>query len=840
MPDEKFAYAGGMGLFQSKTGGSSFSEVKLPGSGGGLFDVIFLESVFAYDRNHVVGVSEDKVYWTPNSLNWEVTQPTTGVTFSTVHFVDPLHGWIGGGFAEEITETDPYTGEEKVVGYDYQPKGLVMETVDGGKSFAPLVVGAAEYFKHLTFVSPMIGLAVTASNDIAWTIKRSTDGGKSWVGSAIPAPPEGMEWLHLSRIEMVSLGEGWVAGATGYPGSDLENLGNKAVVLRTMDGGVSWEYVNEAEGAGGYVDIDFAGPDWGWVVGTFGKIVAHTDGTEWVPPDKPEPEADIVDQPGLDTVEEDVPVWGQLFGVFGDEVLIGENSYPGGNTGGINAGKDDPECEIVTRGIGCSAGSSSPWSAVLLLVPLMIPLIIRARATRWEESAIENRKSKIGTVLALSALLLSCSETETVKQCEELPPPNHPSSDALGADSESRFAEFRCGLVSDMTPTTFAPVDGRTAAPEDMIALVQTNEAGGTDLYLSSRDRKTLVQLTEFNDPAVQVSSPSWSPDRSHIAFVSSFRSQFNIHGNNLFVISLDRLACYQLTPGVEAASIRDEAELTATVTGSLRYGAGAIANPVPGAVVAFPGGKQTAQTGSAGEFIANVPPGKGTLVLRGTVNGMQVKGVAEFEVEAGKSLDLGPVMATVEAEYRLGRPAWSHDGMRLFAFESEQLERLIEVDANTGEVASYLENEDDKVILFSPFPDEAMAVVAFKSDPTAYFVYSLADPPSVLHQFTFEGQTETSVAALSPMRFLATLQNDRLVLLGSDSSGHLRTEDVTPDNLSGLVPGQLDWSPDGTSVLVTVSTAGKTNLMLVDVNTRTAKALTTDGTSAMPAWYGF
>ena len=62
---------------------------------------------------------------------------------------------------------------------------------------------------------------------------------------------------------------------------------------------------------------------------------------------------------------------------------------------------------------------------------------------------------------------------------------------------------------------------------------------------------------------------------------------------------------------------------------------------------------------------------------------------------------------------------------------------------------------------------------------------------------------------------------------------------DVTPDNLSGLIPGQLDWSPDGSRIIATVDAGGKTNLMVIDVNARSAKAVTTAGNAAMPAWFG-
>ncbi len=135
--------------------------------------------------------------------------------------------------------------------------------------------------------------------------------------------------------------------------------------------------------------------------------------------------------------------------------------------------------------------------------------------------------------------------------------------------------------------------------------------------------------------------------------------------------------------------------------------------------------------------------------------------------------------------------------------------------------------------------PDAAMVVVADTAAPEKYYVFALSDPPEQVHEFDFPGQTALSQVTVSPIRFLATVQDGRLVLLGADSAGELSTVDVTPDNLTGLIPGQLDWSPDGAEVITTVDAGGKTNLMVIDVNGRTAKAITTSGNAAMPAWFG-
>lgn len=861
MVDDKFVYGGGLGFFKSESGGQTFTEIKLPGTGGGPFDFTMIERVHAVDPVHVFAVSGKNVFWTPNSLQWEVTQATVDdVSLSTVYFINSTTGWVGGGKREEITEEDPFTGEEKVVGYNYLPKGIVMKTTDGGKSFVPLVIGANDYFRHLTFIDQNIGYAVAGNNDKEIFLKRTTDGGQSWVEQDLPAPPPDLEWMYLSRLVFTTPFQGWAAGAVGWPDSDIENMGNKAVILKTVDGGLNWTYDPQGEGQGAYLDIDFAGEHWGFAVGTFGTIMAYTDGHEWTPPDPVGD--DVTEQPAGDAgIYADVHSWGNVFGVFGDEILIGENSYPGGTGGGLNVGTDDPECTSQTRSTGCRAGASGSNGGVALLLllgaccTLLIRLRIRhvrrmcapvefsllpVRCTQTSRNPIRN--TLLGAAVLCGALALGgCGGEETVQVCEEVKKGKPPADQDTSAvdDAGAAIAPFHCGLTEGEAPSLFVPVPGRVNDVNNLMATVKTMPGGGSDLYLSNADGTNAIRLTEFDDPEVEVRNPSWSPDRSHLTFTSNFRARLNDKKQNVFIISLDRTSCYQVTPGIEQARIRDESALSATITGFFRYGQGAIANPVAGAEVGFPGAAEPSLTGSAGEFSIKVPPGTGKLVLRGSLNGMQVKGLAEYEVEEGELKELEPTIGFVEAEYTLGQLRWSHDGTRLYTFVTEQLETLAAIDINTGEQAAFLQTEEDRVVQFSPFPDAPLAVVAFNSDPEVCFVYALTEPPEAVHEFPFPGQTSQSVLAVSPMRFMATIQEDRVLLLGADPGGTLRTMDVTPDNLTGFVPGQLDWAPGGTKLAVTINTGGKTNILVIDVNSRESTALTTDGTSSQVVWYG-
>jgi MYXO-CTERM domain-containing protein len=840
MVDEKTVYAGGLGLYKSENGGSSYSQITVPGVGE--FGFLSVSGVYAVDPVHAFAITENKVLWTPNGMQWDVTETGVGATFTAVYFLDFANGWVVGGESEEIVEEDPYTGEEKVVGHNYLPKGVVLKTTDAGHTFEPLVVASNDYFRQVTFVNQNIGLAVAGNNDKMVYIKRTTDSGKTWVDIDPPAPEDpAMLWMHLSKIVMLSPLEGYAAGIVGWEGADVDNMGNKAVVIKTSDGGTSWAYVPDAEGMGGYFDIDFAGPHHGWVVGTGGRIVAFTDGTPWEDPLVPDPDVISPDE-DVTAGDEDVMSWGTVFGTFDDDATISANSAPTGFDGFVFPQEDgggQGQCWEEKKSSGCSAGGTSTGeSAVLLLLLAATLLLWRKRQTfRWDGWHLA------GISLALLLLCPGCGSDETVTMCKDtgsLPAqPDIAAVEDAGADIDTPVGDFACTLKSDENPLNFSGSQGRNAVDNGFVVFVKGHEEGGSDLYLVAPEGGQAVALTRFEDPDVNVWFPSWSPDRNAVLFFSDYRGQYNKLRHNLFVIALDGSVCYQMTPGIETARVWTSAELTGTVTGKFMYGSGAIASPVADAMVAFPGVSKPGLTVASGDFSISVPPGDGTLYLRGEMNSMQVVGVADYSVEAGKTVTLDPTIGHVEALSDAGPIFWSSDGALAYAFIHDELDYLMAVDTATGETTHFLQKEEDTVVAFAPMPHGDLAVVAFKSAPAEYGLYSLAAPEEPQYTFTFDGQTEASFVAVSPLHFLASFDGDDLKLLGADKEGQIKQVTTTPQNLSGVVPGQFDWSLSGTEMVVTMGAGDTTNLLKIDVNTGQSVALTTDGRSSMPAWFG-
>jgi photosystem II stability/assembly factor-like uncharacterized protein len=134
------------------------------------------------------------LHTTGDGRDWErIWQGRTHELLTAVKFIDAKTGWC--------------------VGYG----GLIMHTIDGGRTWSRQPVPTHEHFLSVSFFDDQNGFAAGLNGALVHT----SDGGKSWI---IQAPPVK---VHLQRVLAVDRSDGWAVGASG-------------TVLHTTDAGRHW------------------------------------------------------------------------------------------------------------------------------------------------------------------------------------------------------------------------------------------------------------------------------------------------------------------------------------------------------------------------------------------------------------------------------------------------------------------------------------------------------------------------------------------------------------------------------------------------------------------------
>ncbi|MGE5644649.1 MAG: WD40/YVTN/BNR-like repeat-containing protein [Acidobacteriota bacterium] len=161
---------------------------------------------------------------------WEMIRVPASRRLRALHFVTPDRGFV--------------TGDS----------GLVLETIDGGKTWRSVDLDTQE---NLT--------AVQAVGDKVWVagfggvVFHSADGGKTWrpQRTFVTQPIDGLHFIDENR--------GWAVGWSG-------------LLLRTTDGGNSWQQIKVPGVWENLSDIRFRGPQNGWAVGMYGVMLRTRDG----------------------------------------------------------------------------------------------------------------------------------------------------------------------------------------------------------------------------------------------------------------------------------------------------------------------------------------------------------------------------------------------------------------------------------------------------------------------------------------------------------------------------------------------------------------------------------
>jgi photosystem II stability/assembly factor-like uncharacterized protein len=223
---------------------------------------------------------------------WQWQNPKhQGHTLNDVQFIDPLTGWavgefgtiIGtedGGFSWEILNsgTSQHLTKLSVAGttdlWAVGDSGAILHSSNGGVDWVQQSSGTDLSLSDVCFVSPNQGWALggffSSLNEYETVILSTIDGGDTWNTQ-----------LHDTTFAMGALHfldeyNGWAVGFS------WEGYSCMAVVMRTSDGGYSWdEQYTLPDSWPGTYDIFFISPLKGWFIAS--EMILHTEdgGNSW-------------------------------------------------------------------------------------------------------------------------------------------------------------------------------------------------------------------------------------------------------------------------------------------------------------------------------------------------------------------------------------------------------------------------------------------------------------------------------------------------------------------------------------------------------------------------------
>ncbi len=241
-------------------------------------NLIFIILFYSCSDNSIEPISQDQ--WIV--VNTNLTYNPRFMFFDVI-FPTPQHGWIVGGY-------DAYDG------------GSIINTSDGGKSWNVQINGTCPGLKSVNFFNDSIGWAaggegiilttkdggttwniVTINENIGFTeiffinsqrgwlvgsdeaIYSSSDGGENWIQQRIG------DGFGLQSIWFIDSLNGWAIG-------NFYGFNENGIVLRTTNGGSTWEEQLITPYEINVWTIKFFGKEKGWISCSKGCIYRTSDG----------------------------------------------------------------------------------------------------------------------------------------------------------------------------------------------------------------------------------------------------------------------------------------------------------------------------------------------------------------------------------------------------------------------------------------------------------------------------------------------------------------------------------------------------------------------------------
>lgn len=242
-------------------------------------------------------INDQGEFWNSDDggLHWHlIAKLIDGERVDGFSFVDQLHGWAiepfsvwrsndgGLSWQRQLPLSNPDHITESIhhfflinaqIAWLTGERGAVYQTSDGGKSWrAQRPIGRDSDAGAIFFIDERTGWL--CSNPRA-SIYRTDDGGATWHKQELPS-----QSLWIYSIHFLNKNQGWAVG------SDRESEESTAkkiwgVVLRTIDGGRTWQLIQHAAKESFYDRVYFADAQNGWLIGPDNVDRTNDGGAAW-------------------------------------------------------------------------------------------------------------------------------------------------------------------------------------------------------------------------------------------------------------------------------------------------------------------------------------------------------------------------------------------------------------------------------------------------------------------------------------------------------------------------------------------------------------------------------